>query len=143
MQCSQCSASIYVSCVLITQTSNSLQVTHIPQFRGHPAAQLCRVHLCPPLVASIFVAFLKPPFPPPLPPPRPPNTCIKPGTCTPPVTPYSAVARGPQPGLQWDFSGGFCGSFSVQQGALSQGAWISQDKVSLKKVQRATSLQYS
>ena len=32
---------------------------------------------------------------------------------------------------------GFCGAFSVQQGALSAGAWVSQDKV--RKANRASS----
>ena len=55
--------------------------------------------------------------------------CVKPGKCTPPKTAFSAVALGPSPSLQWDISGGFCGAFSVQQSALSAGAYISQDLV--------------
>jgi hypothetical protein len=31
--------------------------------------------------------------------------------------------------MQWNLAGGFCGAFSVQQAALSAGAWISQDLV--------------
>jgi hypothetical protein len=58
-----------------------------------------------------------------------PEACVRPGTCSPPAHANHAIAVGPAPGLQWDFSGGFCGSFSVQQGALSAGAWVSQDLV--------------
>jgi len=38
-------------------------------------------------------------------------------------------AAGPKPGNQWNINGGFCGAWSTQQGALSVGAWISQDFV--------------
>ena len=47
----------------------------------------------------------------------------------PPAAQHSAVAIGPSPGMQWNLAGGFCGAFSVQQAALSAGAWISQDLV--------------
>jgi hypothetical protein len=43
--------------------------------------------------------------------------------------PYQRVMRGPRPSLQWNINGGFCGAFSIQQSALAQGAWISQDLV--------------
>lgn len=39
------------------------------------------------------------------------------------------MIRGPAPGQQWNFNGGFCGSWSVQQCALAFGAYISQDLV--------------
>lgn len=55
--------------------------------------------------------------------------CVAPGTCTAPVTKYSRRIIGPAPGQQWNINGGFCGAFSVQQAALSTGAWISQDYV--------------
>ena len=55
--------------------------------------------------------------------------CVPPGVCTPPDAKYSRVIIGPKPGLQWNINGGFCGAFSVQQCALSHGAWISQDLV--------------
>jgi hypothetical protein len=55
--------------------------------------------------------------------------CVAPGVCTAPPAPFSAVAVGPSPALQWDISGGFCGAFSVQQSALAAGAFISQDLV--------------
>lgn len=55
--------------------------------------------------------------------------CIAPGTCTPPKTTYSLIIPGPQPGIQWEDSGGFCGAFSIQHAALAFGAWISQDLV--------------
>jgi len=55
--------------------------------------------------------------------------CIAPGTCIPPNMAYSRVMRGPQPSQQWNVNGGFCGAFSIQQGALAHGAWISQDLV--------------
>jgi len=58
------------------------------------------------------------------------NHCKSPGTCAPPAAAlHSAVAIGPSPGMQWNLAGGFCGAFSVQQAALSAGAWISQDLV--------------
>jgi len=45
-----------------------------------------------------------------------------------PQTKYSKVL--PVKGrFQWDESGGFCGSLSIQTMALTHGAWISQDKV--------------
>jgi len=51
-------------------------------------------------------------------------------SCTAPASAkFSAVVVGPQPAMQWDISGGFCGAFSVQQSALGVGAWISQDLV--------------
>ena len=55
--------------------------------------------------------------------------CVYPGTCTPPVAAFSRVIPGPQPGVQWETSGGFCGAFSTQHAALAFGAWISQDLV--------------
>eukprot|EP00936_MAST-01D_sp_MAST-1D-sp1_P002341 g2341.t1 len=55
--------------------------------------------------------------------------CVSPGTCTPPKAQYSAQAKGPKPGQQWNLSGGFCGGWSTQQSALSVGAWVSQDLV--------------
>jgi len=55
--------------------------------------------------------------------------CVSPGICAPPSTAYSRVIRGPAPGQQWNINGGFCGAFSVQQTALAQGAWLSQDLV--------------
>ena len=58
------------------------------------------------------------------------NECKLPGTCAPPpAAQHSAVAPGPSPGMQWNLAGGFCGAFSVQQAALSAGAWISQDLI--------------
>ena len=56
--------------------------------------------------------------------------CVFPGTCTAPTqSRYSTISIGPSPGQQWNINGGFCGAFSVQQAALSAGAWISQDYV--------------
>ena len=57
------------------------------------------------------------------------NHCKSPGVCAPPLAQHSAVAVGPSPGMQWNLAGGFCGAFSVQQAALSAGAWISQDLI--------------
>merc|ERR1719197_559613 len=34
-----------------------------------------------------------------------------------------------QPGYQWDFFGGYCGSWSIQRAAMAKGAWISQQQV--------------
>ena len=48
------------------------------------------------------------------------DACVSPGVCTPPSAAlHSAVATGPAPALQWDISGGFCGSFSLQQAAYA------------------------
>lgn len=55
--------------------------------------------------------------------------CVKPGLCVAPNTTYKAVSSGPTPGIQWEISGGFCGSWSIQQAALAHGAWISQDLI--------------
>lgn len=57
------------------------------------------------------------------------GSCVPPGTCVPPTTKYHIQAAGPKPGNQWNINGGFCGAWSTQQGALSVGAWISQDFV--------------
>ena len=54
--------------------------------------------------------------------------CIYPGTCIPPPAKYARVSP-VTPRQQWNIAGGFCGSLSVQTGALAHGAWISQDLV--------------
>lgn len=54
--------------------------------------------------------------------------CVYPEICKPPPHKHSKVL--PVKGrFQWDESGGFCGSLSIQTMALTHGAWISQDKV--------------
>jgi len=56
------------------------------------------------------------------------GACVYPEICRPPAHKYSKVL--PVKGrFQWDESGGFCGSLSIQTMALTHGAWISQDKV--------------
>lgn len=47
---------------------------------------------------------------------------------TPPSTKYS-VLQPISPRLQWGNDGGYCGSMSIQQIALGQGVWLSQQQV--------------
>eukprot|EP00755_Sulcionema_specki_P025032 Sspe_Gene.82394::Locus_54004_Transcript_1_2_Confidence_0.667_Length_1574::g.82394::m.82394 len=54
--------------------------------------------------------------------------CVHPGTCTPPPAKYKNELP-LSPRKQWGDSGGYCGSLSVQSGALYFGAWISQEQV--------------
>eukprot|EP01051_Picozoa_sp_SAG22_P002886 SAG22_NODE_134_length_18372_cov_33.054944_6_plen_249_part_00 len=55
--------------------------------------------------------------------------CVYPGTCTPPAAAKFARVSPVTPRQQWNIAGGFCGSLSIQTGALAHGAWISQDLV--------------
>ena len=56
------------------------------------------------------------------------GACVYPEICQPPSHNFSRVL--PVNGrFQWDESGGFCGSMSIQTMALTYGAWISQDNV--------------
>lgn len=59
---------------------------------------------------------------------QPGGGCVKPGQCTPPPSKFSRVLP-VTPRQQWNSAGGFCGSMSIQTGALAHGAWISQDLV--------------
>ena len=54
--------------------------------------------------------------------------CVAPGTCVPPKA-ENVRAWPMKPRQQWGDSGGFCGSLSVQSGALMYGNWISQIQV--------------
>lgn len=55
------------------------------------------------------------------------GSCVYPEVCKSP--PYAFKKVLPVKGrLQWDESGGFCGSLSIQTMALTYGAWISQDR---------------
>merc|ERR1719450_705332 len=56
------------------------------------------------------------------------GACVYPEICQKPVRKYSKVLP-VQGRFQWDESGGFCGSLSIQTMALTHGAWISQDHV--------------
>jgi len=48
--------------------------------------------------------------------------------CRKPNKAYEAII-GLKPGVQWMDHGGYCGSWSIQHGALAKGAWISQQQV--------------
>ena len=51
--------------------------------------------------------------------------CVYPGVCQPPVSQHSRVSP-VTPRQQWNIDGGYCGSLSIQTGALAHGAWLSQ-----------------
>jgi len=63
--------------------------------------------------------------------------CVAPGSCSPPQASHSVVIRGPSPGQQWNYDGGFCGAWSTQQCALAHGVYVSQDLV--RKANRESS----
>ena len=54
--------------------------------------------------------------------------CVYPGTCDPPEAKFSRTMD-MRPREMWVDDGGYCGSLSIQEVALSYGAWISQDLV--------------
>lgn len=56
------------------------------------------------------------------------GSCVQPGRCTLPAAKFSRVLE-VQPRRQWLSGGGYCGELSIQTGALTKGAWLSQDLI--------------
>ena len=61
----------------------------------------------------------------------PPGVCQTPAVCTPPNATYSVVRPVPSR-QQWEDSGGYCGSLSIQSICMSYGAYISQQQVDIE-----------
>lgn len=56
------------------------------------------------------------------------TVCRSPEVCSPPAAAHTRVAL-EAPRYQWNFNGGFCGSFSLQTLMMVHGAWVSEDLV--------------
>lgn len=58
-----------------------------------------------------------------------PGSCVAPAVCEAPEHAVHSLVRPVQSRQQWEISGGFCGSLSIQAIAMSYGAYISQREV--------------